>query len=164
MKNHPKRAVWAFVVLSFVLCCALGVLRSPAARGFSATALHGAHTRLAGFPCGFASLTFLFQCGSDGGDGGCGTGDPNNNEIQPVCSPIILDLDGDGFFLTDASQGVAFDITGTGHPTRIAWTAPGADNAFLCLPDSDGRCDDGKDLFGNLRLSLSRRIPTASRR
>jgi hypothetical protein len=22
-------------------------------------------------------------------------------------------------------------------------------NAFLCLPDPDGKCDDGKDLFGN---------------
>jgi hypothetical protein len=44
---------------------------------------------------------------------------------------------------------VSFDISGTGRRAEIAWTAPGADNAFLCLPDSDGKCDDGKDLFGN---------------
>ena len=116
MKNKPNRAVWIFVVLSLVLCCVLGALRSHAARGFSVTALPSAHAHIAGLPCGFASLTLFFQCG-DGGGGGCGTGDPNDNEIQPVCSPIILDLDGNGFFLTDAAHGVAFDITGTGHST-----------------------------------------------
>jgi hypothetical protein len=147
MKNKPKRTIWIFVLLSLVLCCGLGALRSPAARAFSVAALHTAHTRVAGFPCGFASLTLFFQCG--GGDGGCGTGDPNDNEIQPVCSPIILDLSGAGFSLTSAQNGVLFDIAGTGHPIHIAWTTPGADNAFLCLPDSGGKCDDGKDLFGN---------------
>lgn len=64
-------------------------------------------------------------------------------------TPIILDLSGQGFFLTNARNGVQFDITGTGHPVQIAWTAPAADNAFVCLPDSNGSCDDGKDLFGN---------------
>jgi hypothetical protein len=64
-------------------------------------------------------------------------------------TPIILDLSGQGFFLTSAQSGVAFDITGTAHPIQISWTAPGADNGFLCLPDADGKCDDGKDLFGN---------------
>jgi hypothetical protein len=64
-------------------------------------------------------------------------------------SPILLDIDGKGFNLTSADSGVMFDISGTGHPIQMGWTAPGSDNAFLCLPDSDGRCDDGKDLFGN---------------
>ena len=64
-------------------------------------------------------------------------------------SPILIDVSGNGFQLTSATNGVYFDISGTGTPTEIAWTAPGAANAFLCLPDSDGRCDDGKDLFGN---------------
>lgn len=40
-------------------------------------------------------------------------------------------------------------MLGTGHPIQIAWTAPGANNAFLCLPDSNGRCDTGRQLFGN---------------
>lgn len=75
--------------------------------------------------------------------------DPNNPD--PCCcgSPIILDVSGNGFHLTSAGGGVLFDILGTSHPVQIAWTAPGADNAFLCLPDSNGKCDDGKDLFGN---------------
>lgn len=85
------------------------------------------------------------QCGGGGG-GGIPACDP---EVNPDCSPIILDLSGGGFFLTNAKDGVLFDLGGTGHPIQIAWTAPSADNAFLCLPDADGKCDDGKDLFGN---------------
>jgi hypothetical protein len=66
-----------------------------------------------------------------------------------VGSPVIIDVSGKGFSLTSAQGGVLFDITGTGHPIQIAWTAPGADNAFLCLPDINGKCNDGKNLFGN---------------
>jgi hypothetical protein len=47
------------------------------------------------------------------------------------------------------SRARAFDISGTGHPIQMGWTAAYANNAFLCLPDSDGSCDDGTDLFGN---------------
>jgi hypothetical protein len=71
---------------------------------------------------------------------------------QPACSPaspIMIDLTGAGFFLTDAAHGVLFDIKDTGKPLQVAWTAPSAQNAFLCLPDANGSCDDGKDLFGN---------------
>lgn len=64
-------------------------------------------------------------------------------------SPIIIDLSGKGYQLTNALNGVSFDISGTGHLLQMGWTAPGAQNAFLCLPDSNGQCDDGKDLFGN---------------
>jgi hypothetical protein len=32
---------------------------------------------------------------------------------------------------------------------QIGWTAPGSDNAFLALPDSDGLVHSGKQLFGN---------------
>jgi hypothetical protein len=63
--------------------------------------------------------------------------------------PLLIDTSGNGFDLTSATSGVTFDISGTGNPTQMAWTAPGAQDAFLCLPDSNGRCDDGKYLFGN---------------
>jgi len=39
------------------------------------------------------------------------------------CSPIILDINGKGFDLTSAADGVRFDISGMGRPMQIAWTA-----------------------------------------
>jgi len=44
--------------------------------------------------------------------------------------------------LTSAVGGVSFDISGTGHPIQMGWTA-GADNAFLALPGADGLVHDG---------------------
>ena len=67
----------------------------------------------------------------------------------PCTSPIILDISGKGFYLTSASDGVTFDISGTGKPIQMGWTAPGADNAFLALPGADGLVHGGKQLFGN---------------
>lgn len=64
-------------------------------------------------------------------------------------SPIVLDIDGKGFDLTSAEGGVLFDISGTGHPVQMGWTASGTDNAFLALPGADGLVHNGKELFGN---------------
>lgn len=64
-------------------------------------------------------------------------------------SPIVVDISGKGFFLTDAQNGVLFD-PGTGYAVQMAWTAKGADNAFLALPSPDGAIHSGKELFGNL--------------
>jgi hypothetical protein len=99
----------------------------------------------------FKQCTTL-SCNPPGGGGGGGPVcycDPNNPDPNCCGSPIILDVSGKGFVLTSAQEGVKFDIAGTGHPVQIAWIAQGADNAFLCLPDANGMCDDGKDLFGN---------------
>jgi len=65
------------------------------------------------------------------------------------CTPIVIDVNGRGFQLTSAANGVVFDISGTGHPRQISWTAPGSTNAFLALPGSDGLIHGGKELFGN---------------
>lgn len=62
---------------------------------------------------------------------------------------MILDIDGKGFNLTSAADGVLFDRSGTGHPVQMGWTAQGADNAFLALPGPDGLVHNGKQLFGN---------------
>jgi hypothetical protein len=64
-------------------------------------------------------------------------------------SPIIVDVSGNGFFLTDANDGVMFDISGTGKPIKMGWTAATAQNAFLALPGPDGLVHSGKELFGN---------------
>jgi hypothetical protein len=59
-------------------------------------------------------------------------------------------VSGGGFHLTSAQNGVQFDITGSGKPLRIAWTAPGALDAFLALDrNGNGVIDSGKELFGN---------------
>jgi hypothetical protein len=93
----------------------------------------------------------VFVVTGGGGTGGCtGSGDPNQPQSKNSnCSPIILDLNGKGFFLTSGANGVQFDISGTGHPVQIAWTAASADNAFLALPGADGLVHTGKELFGN---------------
>jgi hypothetical protein len=64
-------------------------------------------------------------------------------------SPIVIDLDRKGFFLTSAEEGVRFDLAGSGKPVQIAWIAWGARNAFLVLPGPDGRVTTGKEMFGN---------------
>jgi hypothetical protein len=45
--------------------------------------------------------------------------------------------------------GVTFDISGTGHPIQMGWTAAASDNALLALPGADGLVHNGKQLFGN---------------
>lgn len=83
---------------------------------------------------------------------------------QKVCtsgcsSPIILDVTGEGFFLTNAENGVKFDLTGDGTAHQTGWTAPGANNAFLALPGADGLVHNGAQLFGNFTPQPSSPTP-----
>ena len=66
-------------------------------------------------------------------------------------SPIIIDANGSGFSLTDYAGGVIFDISNTGTPAQISWTAPGSTNGFLALDrNGNGRIDNGAELFGDV--------------
>jgi len=65
-------------------------------------------------------------------------------------SPIIVDTTGNGFQLTSAPSGVMFDISGTGRPVQMGWTASGSGDAFLALDrNGDGKITSGKELFGD---------------
>jgi len=78
----------------------------------------------------------------------------------PKQSPIIIDVERQGFQLTSAKDGVQFDISGTGKLVQIAWTASGSRNAFLALDrDGDGYITSGKELFGNFTAQAKSDYP-----
>ncbi|HEV7737852.1 MAG TPA: hypothetical protein VGO47_10840, partial [Chlamydiales bacterium] len=81
------------------------------------------------------SPTFMYHCnlfgGYDAGSCGCfGMCDPTNGA---GCSPVVVDVLGNGFAMTSAENGVMFDLQGQGTPRQFSWIAANSDDSWLAL-------------------------------
>jgi|KBSSwiStaDraftv2_1062776.scaffolds.fasta_scaffold137543_2 hypothetical protein len=65
-------------------------------------------------------------------------------------TPVLIDVSGNGFSLTDAYNGVMFDMGGDGKKEPVAWTTIDNDDAWLVLDrNGNGQIDSAKEMFGN---------------
>jgi len=71
-----------------------------------------------------------------------------------LTSPIVLDLDGNGVHTLAASQGVQFDLNGTGNTHQVGW-ASSTDGLLVMDRNHDGRINDGTELFGVATLDTN---------
>ncbi|MBC7932921.1 MAG: hypothetical protein H7Z38_20350 [Rubrivivax sp.] len=104
----------------------------------------------AGIPGDCPDPPMTFYCGDIVPETNC----PSTYFTDNNCnSPILVDVTGNGFALTDAVGGVDFDLDGNpdGSKERLAWTAANSDDAWLAL-DRNGNevIDSGRELFGNV--------------
>ena len=69
--------------------------------------------------------------------------------VTLAVSPLLIDMEWDGFDVSKAGQGISFDMDSDGVLDHIQWVRQKSNDAFLAIDmNQNGQIDNGGELFG----------------